>query len=95
MNETIKELVSKFERLDKGERDLISYALQRHFGKTFRLSADELLIMNAVQLETIEATMNGMILTKENVPDIRSVYETLNGTQLPNKVSFGRKASDK
>ena len=54
-----------------------------------KLHFNGLSLLNNDELEIIKSTLSGIILTKENVPDILEAYERVKGTDLPRKISFG------
>lgn len=90
MSELIAIIISQFEKLTEKEKDSIATRLSRHFGKPLQFTSIEMSIFNEDELEIIRKTLNGLILTKENVPDILEMYERLKGMDLPSKISFGR-----
>ncbi|MGM0885213.1 MAG: hypothetical protein ACQEXQ_29740 [Bacillota bacterium] len=89
MKEIAQELITKYERLSDKERNIISNGLRNYFGKPITFSTDKLSLMDEKDLLIIKSTIDGMILTTENVPDIIKEYERLKDTDLPSRVSFG------
>lgn len=94
MNEIITTIISLCEKLTDEEKISITNALSRHFGRRIQSLIPELSTFNQDELAIIRNAINGLILTKENVPDIIESYERLKDTDLPQKVSFGRMTED-
>ena len=92
MEQSVNELASAFERLDRREQDMLLRKFRQHFGREVSISSDGLRDMNADEVESIRAAIVGLVLTKEQVPDILGMYEKVRGTQLPARASFGRKS---
>lgn len=90
MNEIITTIISLCEKLTEEEKISITNAFSRHFGRRIQSLIPELSTFNQDELAVIRKVINGLILTKENVPDILESYERLKDTDLPQKVSFGR-----
>ncbi|CAI6052002.1 hypothetical protein [Cohnella sp. JJ-181] len=90
MEESHAHIISQYAKLADHEQQQLVSALSLHFGEQLEISEDGLNKFGATQLEIIKNALGGLILTKENVPDIREAYERLKGTDLPRSVSFGR-----
>lgn len=87
-------MITKYERLSD-KRNLVSNGLENYFGKPLTFSTDKLSLMDEKDLLIIKSTIDGMILTIENVPDISKEYDRLKDTDLPSRVSFGHLSHDK
>ncbi|MDF2653334.1 MAG: hypothetical protein K0Q73_9139 [Paenibacillus sp.] len=94
MNEMITTITSQCEKLSENEIKLVTDALSKHFERRIQSLILELTTFNQDELVVIRNTINGLILTKENVPDIKAAYERLKSTELPRKISFGRLTED-
>ncbi|MEW9672063.1 hypothetical protein [Ammoniphilus sp. 3BR4] len=94
--EKAKEVITEFERLSDKDKDSLSIALEKYFGKQIEFSLTELSQLDEKDLKTIQSTIGGMIMTRENVTDdIGSLYEKFKDKDLPNRISFGRLPSEK
>lgn len=89
MNEMTATIMSMFDKLSDGEQKMIAEGLTNHLGTPVQFSVEKLSSLREEQLDLISKVLSGMILTKENVPDIREAYEMFRGKNLPRKVSFG------
>jgi len=86
-----KEVFTEFGQLPDKDKDSLSIALEKYFGKQIRFSMNELSQMNEKDLKTIQSTIGGMILTREKVTDdIGGLFGKLKDNDLPNRISIGR-----
>ncbi len=90
MSEIITKIISLCEKLTDEEKIIITNGGSRHWGKEIDNIIPELSTINQDELTIIRDVINGLILTKEKVPDIIETYERVKDTDLPQKVSFGR-----
>jgi len=90
MSEILTTIISLCERRTEEENISITNGLARHFGREIRSLIPELSTFNQDELIVIRDVVNGLILTKEKVPDILESYERLKDTDLPQRVTFGR-----
>lgn len=89
MSESVEIIISQYERLtDKEQQHLIS-VLSRDLGKPLQISTSALSKYSKDDIKIISDTLNGIILTKEYVPNIHEAYERLKDTDLPREISFG------
>ncbi|MDQ0897746.1 hypothetical protein [Paenibacillus sp. V4I7] len=88
--EVAKEVLTVFERLSDDDKNSISIGLKTYYGKQIKFSMDELSKMDQEELETIKSIIVGIIITKENAPDILMVHVRLKDNNLPSKISFGK-----
>ncbi|RAP77245.1 hypothetical protein [Paenibacillus montanisoli] len=89
MSESFEMIISQYEKLTDAEKIQVITVLSKHMDKPIQISISGLSLLNTDEIEIIKNTLNGIILTKENVPDIREAYERLRGTDLPRNISFG------
>lgn len=89
MNEIAVSIMSMFDKLSDGQQKMIAEGLAKQLGVPMQFSVEELSSLNEGQLDLISKVLSGMILTKENVPNMSEAYVRLKGTDLPRKVSFG------
>lgn len=82
-------IMSQFEKLTDEEKNSMTTGLSSHFDKPIKITAAGLSSLNQDELGIIGNILNGLIFTKEYVPDLRGVYGRLNVTELPRKISFG------
>ncbi|XEC96406.1 hypothetical protein AB6A23_07640 [Paenibacillus tarimensis] len=94
MNELIITITSQCEKLSENEMKMVTDGLSRGFERQIQNLIPELTTFNQDELVVISNVISGLILTKENVPDIIEVYERVKGSDLPNKISFGRMIKD-
>ncbi|MFD0674574.1 hypothetical protein [Cohnella sp. GCM10027633] len=87
-------IVSRYESLTSGEREQLVTGLSRFLGKTVRISASDMTSYSEDDLRIIGDVLQGIILTKENVPNLSEIYQGLDVENLPNQISFGRKEKD-
>jgi len=59
-------------------------------GYIIQITTSILSLYSKDEIEIISSTLNGLILTKENVPDMLETHERLKHLDLPQKISFGR-----
>ncbi|MDF2835839.1 MAG: hypothetical protein K0Q63_1479 [Paenibacillus sp.] len=90
MSEMAANIMSMFDKLSDEEQKTITEGLTKHLGTPVHFSVEELSSLSEEQLDLINKVLNGMILTKEKVPDMREAYEMLTGTDRPSRMSFGR-----
>jgi len=90
MNETIERILLQLDKLTEQEREMVLSRLSEHWGTPVLFTREHLASREPSELELIERTLSGLLLTKENVPDIREAYERLKGANQPSRVSFGR-----
>lgn len=90
MSEAVSAILSMFGKLNDKEQQQATTVLRKHFETPIRFTIEELSLLSEEHLEVIRKVLGGMILTKENVPDMREAYERLKGTDLPSRISFGR-----
>ncbi|SDX04544.1 hypothetical protein [Paenibacillus sp. CF384] len=90
MNDRIATIMSLCEQLNEEEKTLITNTLSNHFEKQLQLSVAELSTCNEDELIIIRNVINGVILTKNHVPNIVEAYERLKDTDVPRKISLGR-----
>lgn len=89
VSESIEIIISQYERLTDKEKQHIISVLSTHLGKPIQISTSGLSMYSKDEIKIISNTLNGLILTKENIPDILDSYVRLKGTDLPQKISFG------
>ncbi|RAV12193.1 hypothetical protein [Paenibacillus contaminans] len=89
-SESIDRIMSQFEKLTDEEQNSMTTGLSSHFDKPIQFSATGLAALHPDELGIIGNILNGLILTKEYVPDIRGVYGRLNVTELSRNIFFGR-----
>jgi len=94
MNVTITTIISQCEKLSDEEIKMVTDALSKGFERQIQNLIPELVTFNQDELVVISNVLTGLILTKENVPDILESYERLKGTDLPNKITFSKFAKD-
>jgi len=94
MNEIITTIISQCEKLSEDEIKMVTEGLSSGFERSIQNLIPELTTFNQDELLVISKVINGLILTKEYVPDIIEAYEQVKGTDLPNKTSFGRMTED-
>ncbi|OAB35652.1 hypothetical protein PMSD_12950 [Paenibacillus macquariensis subsp. defensor] len=94
MNEMITTIISQCEKLSEDEMKMVTEGLSRGFERRIQNLIPELTTFNQDELVVTSNVISGLILTKENVPDFIEAYEQLKGTDLPNKISFGRMTKD-
>ncbi|WP_308635753.1 hypothetical protein [Paenibacillus silvisoli] len=87
-------IISQYERLTVAEKEQVIAALSKHMDKPIEISISGLHLLNHDEVEIIKNILNGIILTKENVPNLREAYQNLKGTDLPKKISFGHIKND-
>lgn len=93
--EKAKEVFTEFGRLSDKDKDSLSIALEKYFGKQIGFSLNELSQLDEKDLKTIQSTISGMILTREKVTDdIGGLFEKFKDKDLPNRISFGRLPSE-
>ncbi|MFC4098063.1 hypothetical protein [Paenibacillus xanthanilyticus] len=90
-NSDLKLLIAQYEQLTIEEQRKIATALERHFGREIRFDEPELAKLEAPDLAVIRSMIQGWLMTKQYVPNVKDAYEALKGTELPRKVSFGRR----
>ncbi|MBP1989616.1 hypothetical protein [Paenibacillus eucommiae] len=89
MSESVEIIISQYERLTDEEQQQLISGLSRHLGKPLQISTSGLSLYSEDEIKTIKNTLNGIILTKENVPNIHEAHKRLGGKDLPQKISFG------
>jgi hypothetical protein len=94
VNESIEIIISQYERLTDTEKKQIISVLSSHLGKPIEISTSGLSMYSNDVIKIINNTLNGLIHTKENVPDMLEAYERLKGMDLPQKISFGHQKED-
>ncbi|AWP27511.1 hypothetical protein [Paenibacillus sp. Cedars] len=94
MNEIINMIMSLFEKLTDEEKASINSALSGLFERPIPCFISELSTFNEEELVVTKNTINGLILTRENVPNLLEAYERLKNKDLPQKVSFGHLTVD-
>ncbi len=90
MNEQVAQIMSMFAKLNEKEQKQVAAVLSKQLETPLSFSAADLSSLGEDRLDFISKVLGGMILTKENVPDIREAYEMFKGKDLPSRVSFGR-----
>ncbi|MCM3625768.1 hypothetical protein M3194_00140 [Paenibacillus glycanilyticus] len=86
----INTIINLCEKLTEKEMKMVSDALSKVFERRIQSLIPELQTFTQDELVVTSNVISGLILTKENVPDIIEVYEQSKSTDLPNKISFGR-----
>lgn len=89
MNESFEEIIAQYNNLTDKEKHQMVSALSSHFGKPIQISMSALSTYNKEEIEIITNVLNGIIITKQNAPNMRDAYERLKGTEVPRKISFG------
>lgn len=89
MSKSFEIIISQYESLTDKEKRQMIFVLSSHLGKPIQISISSLSMYSKDEIEMIKNTINGLILTKENIPNICEAYERLKGTDLPQKISFG------
>lgn len=89
MSESVEIIISQYERLTDEEQQQLISVLSRHLGKPLQISTSGLSICSEDEKKKIKNTLNGMILTKENFPNILEAHKRLGGKDLTQKISFG------
>ncbi|MFD0587200.1 hypothetical protein ACFQZE_04205 [Paenibacillus sp. GCM10027627] len=92
--EIIITITSNWEKLSEEEMNMVTTVLEMKFKRRIHHLIIELPTFNQDEVIVISNVLKGLLLTKEYVPDIEKAYEQLNGTDLPNKISFGQVRDD-
>ncbi|OUS76989.1 hypothetical protein B1748_10475 [Paenibacillus sp. MY03] len=94
MNETIARIISQCEKLSEDEMNMVTDGLSRGFDRRIQNLILELTTFSHDELVITSNVISGLILTKENVPDMIEAHEQFKGTALPNTITFGRIIKD-
>lgn len=87
-------ILSRYESLTDREQEQLVSGLSRYLGKTVRISANDMSSYGEDDLRIIGEVLQGIILTKENVPNLSEIYQELDVENLPSQISFGRVEED-
>jgi len=89
MNESFEEIIAHYNNLTDKEKHQMVSALSSHFGKPIQISMSALSMYSKEEMGIITNTLKGIIITKQNAPNMREAYERMKGTDVPRKISFG------
>ncbi len=83
-------VLAEYERLPKADRRRLEEGLIRIHGRKFNMTLEELASYTAAELGNIYRIIQGIHLTRQYVPDLREAYHSMEVSDLPSRVSFGR-----
>jgi hypothetical protein len=94
LENSASEVLDAYERLSEQDRLLLEDGIARILGRSIPFKMEELAQLHSEELETIRKIIQGIHLTRNYVPDIREAYRSMQGSELPSRVSFGRFEQD-
>lgn len=83
-------ILEEYEQTSPNNREPFHAGLQQIFAYEGELTSENLLEWEEQELSTLYKIVSGMRLTRLHVPNMMDAYASMDTSQLPSRVSFGR-----